>query len=68
MGNNNTLRARCSGWNYPDSPNNGGWVGSFYPDAKIRLLHFYSNYFSTAEMDSTFYEKFYRKMTKGTST
>lgn len=56
----------CSGWNYPEPSDKGGWVGSFYPDAKTRFLRFYSNYFKTAEMDSTFYEKFYTKMTKGT--
>lgn len=56
----------CSGWNYPDPVDEGGWVGPFYPDSKTRFLHFYSKYFKTAEMDSTFYEKFYSKMTKGT--
>lgn len=56
----------CSGWNYPDPADKGGWVGPFYPDSKTRFLHFYSKYFRTAEMDSTFYEKFYSKMTKGT--
>lgn len=56
----------CSGWNYPDPVDKGGWVGPFYPDSKTRFLHFYSKYFRTAEMDSTFYENFYSKMTKGT--
>ena len=22
----------CSGWNYPDTPDKGGWTGVFYPD------------------------------------
>lgn len=61
-----SLLVGCSGWNYPEPSDKGGWVGSFYPDAKTRFLRFYSNYFKTAEMDSTFYEKFYSKMTKGT--
>lgn len=56
----------CSGWNYPDPPEKGGWVGPFYPDAKTRFLNFYSRYFNTVEMDSTFYEKFYSKMMLGT--
>lgn len=56
----------CSGWNYPDRSEKGGWVGSFYPDAKTRFLSFYSRYFRTVEMDSTFYDRFYSKMTQGT--
>lgn len=56
----------CSGWNYPDPADKGGWVGPFYPDSKTRFLHYYSQYFRTAEMDSTFYEQFYSKMTVGT--
>ena len=56
----------CSGWNYPDPAEKGGWVGPFYPDSKARFLRFYSKYFRTVEMDSTFYERFYSKMTLGT--
>ncbi len=41
-------------------------MGPFYPDSKTRFLHFYSQYFKTVEMDSTFYERFYSKMTMGT--
>jgi uncharacterized protein YecE (DUF72 family) len=22
----------CSGWNYPDTSDRGGWTGVFYPD------------------------------------
>ena len=22
----------CSGWNYGDTPDKGGWTGVFYPD------------------------------------
>ncbi len=22
----------CSGWNYPDSADKGGWTGVYYPD------------------------------------
>ncbi|MGA9152326.1 MAG: DUF72 domain-containing protein [Candidatus Nitrosopolaris sp.] len=56
----------CSGWNYPDTPDKGGWTGVFYPDRDTRRLRYYSQFFNTAEMDSTFYEKFYSQMTKGT--
>jgi uncharacterized protein YecE (DUF72 family) len=57
----------CSGWNYGDTPENGdGWTGVFYPDANTKRLRYYSQFFDTAEIDSTFYEKFYTNMTKGT--
>lgn len=56
----------CSGWNYSDTPDKGGWVGIFYPDRNTKRLRYYSQFFDTAEMDSIFYEKFYSHMTKGT--
>ena len=56
----------CSGWNYPDTPDKGGWTGVFYPHKDTKRLRYYSQFFNTAEMDSTFYEKFYSHMTKGT--
>jgi uncharacterized protein YecE (DUF72 family) len=56
----------CSGWNYGDKPEKGGWTGVFYPDANTKRLRYYSQFFDTAEIDSTFYEKFYTNMTKGT--
>ena len=56
----------CSGWNYADTPDKGGWTGVFYPDSNTKRLRYYSQFFNTAEMDSTFYEKFYTNMTKGT--
>lgn len=56
----------CSGWNYGDSVEKGGWVGSFYPDAQTRRLRYYSEFFPSAELDATFYQKFYSKMTSGT--
>jgi uncharacterized protein YecE (DUF72 family) len=60
------LSIGCSGWNYGDSVEKGGWVGSFYPDSQTKRLRYYSEFFSTAELDATFYEKFYSKMTSGT--
>ena len=57
----------CSGWNYPDTPDKGGgWTEVFYPDKETKRLRYYSQFFETAEMDSTFYNRFYSKMTKGT--
>lgn len=55
----------CSGWNYGDTPDKGGWLGVFYPDKHTRKLNYYSQFFDTVEMDSTFYKKFYLNMTKG---
>jgi uncharacterized protein YecE (DUF72 family) len=56
----------CSGWNYEDPVEKGGWVGSFYPDVQTKRLRYYSEFFPTAELDATFYDKFYSKMTSGT--
>ena len=56
----------CSGWSYSDSFERGGWVKVFYPDAQTKKLPYYAQFFNTAEMDSTFYEKFYMYMTKDT--
>jgi uncharacterized protein YecE (DUF72 family) len=56
----------CSGWNYGDPVEKGGWVGSFYPDAQTKRLRYYSEFFASAEIDATFYEKFYSKMSRGT--
>jgi uncharacterized protein YecE (DUF72 family) len=58
----------CSGWSYSDSYEKGGWVKAFYPDAQTKKLQYYSQFFDTAEMDATFYEKFYTYMTKNTFT
>ena len=57
----------CSGWNYGTLPEeDGGWVGVFYPNKEIKRLRYYSEFFNTAEMDASFYERFYNSMTKGT--
>ena len=31
----------CSGWNYPDTPEKGGWTGIFYPDKDTKRLRYY---------------------------
>jgi uncharacterized protein YecE (DUF72 family) len=57
----------CSGWNYGSLPEqNGGWMGVFYPDKETKRLRYYSEFFDTAEMDASFYERFFNSMTKGT--
>jgi hypothetical protein len=28
----------CSGWNYGDTPDKGGWTGVFYPDKDTKRL------------------------------
>lgn len=54
----------CSGWNYGDSSEKGGWLNVFYPDNKTRKLNYYSQFFDTVEMDATFYNRFYQHMTQ----
>ncbi|MGH9995544.1 MAG: DUF72 domain-containing protein [Nitrososphaeraceae archaeon] len=61
------LTIGCSGWNYGSLPEeDGGWIGVFYPDKETKRLRHYSEFFDTAEMDASFYERFYNSMTKGT--
>jgi uncharacterized protein YecE (DUF72 family) len=55
----------CSGWNYGDKPEKGGWLDIFYPTKDTKRLRYYSEFFNTVEMDSTFYEEFYSQMSKG---
>jgi uncharacterized protein YecE (DUF72 family) len=38
----------------------------FYPDKDTKRLRCYSQFFNTAEMDSTFCDRFYSQMIKGT--
>jgi uncharacterized protein YecE (DUF72 family) len=63
-----TVLIGCSGWSYSESFERGGWVNVFYPDAQTKKLPYYAQFFNTAEMDATFYEKFYMYMTKHTFT
>ena len=55
----------CSGWNYGDIPEKGGWLDTFTPLKIPKDSGYYSEFFNTVEMDSIFYEEFYYKMTKG---
>jgi uncharacterized protein YecE (DUF72 family) len=40
--------------------------GSIRPNANTKRLSYYSQFFNTVELDSTFHNKFYSNMTKGT--
>ncbi|MFC2039973.1 DUF72 domain-containing protein [Chloroflexota bacterium] len=42
-----------SGWSYPKGE--GTWKGYFYPPGKYNELEYYSQYFSTVEVNSSFY-------------
>jgi uncharacterized protein YecE (DUF72 family) len=42
-----------SGWSYPKGE--GTWTGYFYPKGKINELEYYSQYFNTVEINSSFY-------------
>ncbi len=42
-----------SGWSYPKGE--GTWTGHFYPKGKINELEYYSQFFNTVEVNSSFY-------------
>jgi len=42
-----------SGWSYPKGE--GTWTGYFYPRGKINELEYYSQFFNTVEVNSSFY-------------
>ncbi len=42
-----------SGWSYPKGE--GTWKGYFYPNGKINELEYYSQFFNTVEINSSFY-------------
>jgi len=42
-----------SGWSYPKGE--GTWKGYFYPGGKINELEYYSQFFNTVEINSSFY-------------
>jgi uncharacterized protein YecE (DUF72 family) len=44
-----------SGWSYPPNTGPGSWTGVFYPLLKTDELKFYSRYFNSVEINSTFY-------------
>jgi uncharacterized protein YecE (DUF72 family) len=42
----------CSGWNYPDTQDKGGWTRIFYPEKSTKRLRYYSQIFNAAEIDA----------------
>ena len=56
----------CSGWRYPGPPQKGGWSNIFYPSNDSKKLFYYSQFFNTAEISSTLFDKLYGKMTRRT--
>jgi uncharacterized protein YecE (DUF72 family) len=48
-----TIYIGTSGWSYPKGE--GTWNGFFYPPGKINELEFYSQFFNTVELNSSFY-------------
>lgn len=42
-----------SGWSYPKGK--GTWTGYFYPSGRINELEYYSQFFNTVEVNSSFY-------------
>lgn len=53
--NKRVWRIGTSGWSYPPRTGGGSWTGVFYPLKKVDELQFYSRYFDTVEINSTFY-------------
>ena len=53
------IRVGTSGWSYKE------WEGVFYPKAEKNKLSYYSKYFDTVEIDSTFYAYPKRAMIQG---
>ena len=55
------IRVGCSGWSYDH------WVGKFYPEGMDRKDYFsyYSKYFDTVEINSTFYRLPFRNFVLG---
>ncbi len=56
-----TVKVGCSGWSY------NHWVGVFYPEKteKKNFLSFYSKFFDTVEVNSTFYHLPFTGYVKG---
>ncbi len=49
----NNIYIGTSGWSYPKGE--GTWRGYFYPTGKINELEYYSQFFNTVEINSSFY-------------
>jgi uncharacterized protein YecE (DUF72 family) len=49
----NDIHIGTSGWSYPRGE--GTWKGHFYPKGKLDELEYYSRFFNTVEINSSFY-------------
>jgi uncharacterized protein YecE (DUF72 family) len=63
--NTGVLRIGTSGWSYPPNTGPGSWTGLFYPLTRTDELKFYSRYFNTVEINSTFYRPCAPKTAEG---
>lgn len=54
MSNKATIYIGSSGWSYPKGQ--GKWTGTFYPSGKVNELEYYSQFFNTVEVNSSFYQ------------
>jgi uncharacterized protein YecE (DUF72 family) len=63
--NTGVLRIGTSGWSYPPNTGPGSWTGLFYPLSRTDELKFYSRYFNTVEINSTFYRPCVPKTAEG---
>jgi uncharacterized protein YecE (DUF72 family) len=48
-----SIHIGTSGWSYPKGE--GTWKGNFYPAGKVDELEYYSQFFDTVEVNSSFY-------------
>jgi len=53
MANTAKIYIGTSGWSYPGGE--GSWAGHFYPAGKVNELEYYSRFFNTVEINSSFY-------------
>jgi uncharacterized protein YecE (DUF72 family) len=53
MSSGDNIYIGTSGWSYPKGE--GTWKGYFYPAGKINELEYYSQFFNTVEINSSFY-------------
>jgi uncharacterized protein YecE (DUF72 family) len=53
MSSGSNIYIGTSGWSYPKGE--GTWQGFFYPAGKINELEYYSQFFNTVEVNSSFY-------------
>ncbi|UCB43355.1 MAG: DUF72 domain-containing protein [Dehalococcoidales bacterium] len=53
MADSSNLYIGTSGWSYPKGE--GTWNGYFYPKGKVNELEYYSQFFKTVELNSSFY-------------